>query len=173
MNPKTLPLTLALAAAGVAFARPAHAIEDDRFTLRLGAMQVDAQSELRGSTVFAGQPFEFSEDFDFGGDEVVPRLEGQFRFSERNRLLFNYFGYDKDRRATLGQDLSFDDVTIPAGSFAKGKAKFQLASLMYDYAVVDDPRKPHLAHLFWKPHLFPRTVLQLRHQIQSEYRHSQ
>lgn len=137
MNPKTLPLTLALAAAGVAFARPAHAIEDDRFTLRLGAMQVDAQSELRGSTVFAGQPFEFSEDFDFGGDEVVPRLEGQFRFSERNRLLFNYFGYDKDRRATLGQDLSFDDVTIPAGSFAKAKAKFELASVMYDYAVVE------------------------------------
>ncbi|GGD46894.1 hypothetical protein [Pseudoxanthomonas indica] len=110
---------------------------DDRFTLRLGAMDVDADGELSGRTQFLGQDFGFSEDFDFGSKEVVPRLDGVFRISQRQRLIFDYFQYDKDRRATLGSDLSYDDVTIPAGSFATGKAKFQLASLMYDYAVVD------------------------------------
>lgn len=136
MIQRTMPLALALAVTGVLSAQPAHA-EDDRFTLRLGAMVADADGELRGSTVAGGRPFRFAQDFDFGSKETVPRIEGLFRFSERNRLLFNYFGYDKDRRATLGETISFDDVTIPAGSFAKAKAKFELASVMYDYAVVE------------------------------------
>ena len=48
-------------------ASTAHAADtDDRVTLRLGAMNVDAQGELRGSTVFEGNDLAFSEDFDFG-----------------------------------------------------------------------------------------------------------
>lgn len=137
MTSRLLPLTLALAAAGAAFAPAAQAQDDERFTLRLGAMSVDASGELTAGTNFRGQPYEFSQDFDFGSKETVPRLEGQFRFGERHRLLFNYFGYDKSKTATLNQDISFDNTTIPAGSFARAKAKFELASAMYDYAVVE------------------------------------
>jgi len=128
-----------IAGLAASIAIPAQAQQDDRFTLRLGAMNVDAQGELSGVTGFAGEDFSFSEDFDFGSKEVVPRVDGVFRFGQRNRLIFDYFQYDKDQRATLGSDLSYDGVTIPAGSFAKGKVKFQLASLMYDFAVVDTP----------------------------------
>lgn len=134
---KSLPLQLLLLGAGVALALPAHAIDDDRFTLRLGAMSVDAQSELRGATEIDGNPISFNQDFNFGGKETVPRVEGQFRFSERNRLLFNYFNYDKDRRVTLGEDISYEDTTIPAGSFAKAEVEFEVASLVYDFAVAE------------------------------------
>lgn len=135
MNLRTsLPLLLVAGALGLP---SAQAQEPDRFTLRLGAMDVDASGVLSGRTRFQGQDLRFSQDFDFGGKELVPRIDGVFRLGQRHRLIFDYFQYDKDRRATLGQDLSYDDVTIPAGSFAKGKAKFQLASLMYDYTVVD------------------------------------
>lgn len=127
-------LSLGLAAAAQA------AEGDDRFTLRLGAMNVDAYGELRGSTVFEGDALRFSEDFDFGSKEWVPRVDGVFRFGERNRLIFDYFRYDKSRTATLGEDLSYDDTTIPAGSFARGEVEFQLASLVYDFAVIDGER---------------------------------
>ncbi|MGX5729151.1 hypothetical protein ACWKWK_01310 [Pseudoxanthomonas beigongshangi] len=133
----SLPLLFVAGAFGLP---SAHAQEADRFTLRLGAMDVDASGVLSGRTNFQGQDLRFSQDFDFGGKELVPRIDGVFRLGQRHRLIFDYFQYDKDRRATLGQDLSYDDITIPAGSFAKGKAKFQLASLMYDYAVVDTDR---------------------------------
>lgn len=117
------------------FARAAE--DDDRFTLRLGAMDVDASGEITANTVFEGEDLQFSQDFDFGGKEVVPRIDGTFRFGDRSRLVFDYFKYDKDRNATLNEDLSFDDVTLPAGSFARAETRFQLASLMYDYSIVD------------------------------------
>ena len=48
------------------------------------------------------QDIGFSEDFKLGGKEWEPRIDGMFRISNRQRLLFNYFKYDKDRRETLG-----------------------------------------------------------------------
>ncbi|MEL1265382.1 hypothetical protein AAD027_13545 [Pseudoxanthomonas putridarboris] len=103
-------------------------------------MNVDASGELRGSTVFAGNDVSFSEDFDFGSKELVPRIDGVFRLGQRNRLIFDYFQYDKSRDATLSEDLSYDDVTLPAGSFARGEVEFRLASLVYDFAVIDGER---------------------------------
>lgn len=126
----------------MALASPAVHAQDadhDRFTLRIGAMNAGASGELRGVTEYLDEDFSFSEDYDFGSKEWVPRIDGVFRFGQRNRLIFDYFQYDKDQRATLGSDLSYDDVTLPAGSYAESNIKFQLASLMYDYSVVDTP----------------------------------
>ncbi|MGQ4582458.1 hypothetical protein [Lysobacter sp. F60174L2] len=134
---KHFPFQLAILGVAAAFAAPAQAIDDDRLVLRLGAMSVDAESELRGRTVVSGETIEFNEGFDFGGTETGPRIEGQFRFSERNRLLFNYFSYDKDRRWTLSDDVTYEDVTIPAGSFLETDVQFEVASLAYDFAVVE------------------------------------
>ncbi|MBD7922469.1 hypothetical protein JR064_16460 [Xanthomonas sp. CFBP 8703] len=133
-----LALPCALAAA---YALPAHAADtDDRFTIRLGAMNVDNDNTLRGNTTIAGNEISGSQDFDFGGKEWEPRVDGVFRISTRQRLIFDYFKYDKDRREELGENLSYDGVTVPAGSFVKGEMKYQVASLVYDYSVIDTPQ---------------------------------
>lgn len=129
-------LSLAAVLGGFAFAHPAFAI-DDRVTIRLGAMKADAESELRGQTAFNGQPFTFDERFDFGDEELVPRIEGEFHFGDRHRLLFNYLRYDKDARAALQAPISFDSVTLPAGSFAEAESSVDVASLVYDFALVE------------------------------------
>ncbi|WP_425492609.1 hypothetical protein [Lysobacter changpingensis] len=130
-------LGLALGLSSLLFASAAQAQQNDRFTLRLGVMDADASSELTARTQFMGQDYRYSQEFDFGSNEVSPRIDGTFRFSERQRLVFDYFQYDKENTTTLDGDLSFGEVTIPAGSFARAEAEFTLASLMYDYAVVD------------------------------------
>jgi len=129
------PCALAL---GLLHALPAHAAEDDpRFTLRLGAMNIDSDNTLRGSGEIDGQSASFSEDFSLGGKEWEPRVDGLFRLSDRQRLIFDYFRYDKDRRETLDEGVSFGDASVPAGSFVKGELKYQVASLVYDYSLVD------------------------------------
>ncbi|MEO8011646.1 MAG: hypothetical protein ABI650_08390 [Dokdonella sp.] len=110
---------------------------DDRFTLRLGAMYTQGSGELYGSGELFGEPASFRESADFGSKEVSPRVDGVFRFSARNRLIFDYFGFKKDLRATLPEDVEFEGDTIPAGSAARLQSRFQLASLIYDYSVID------------------------------------
>ncbi|MFC6839571.1 hypothetical protein [Xanthomonas theicola] len=132
-----LALPCALAAA---YALPVHAADpDDRFTLRLGAMNIDNSNTLRGRTTVDGQQISGAQDFGFGGKEWEPRVDGAFRLSTRPRLIFDYFKYDKDRRESLGQDVSYNGTTVPAGSFIKGELKYQVASLVYDYAAIDAP----------------------------------
>lgn len=137
MHQRTAPTLLAAALLACAGHAAAQDREDDRFTLRLGAMSAAAETDLSASTTFMGEPYRFSQGFDFGSDEWVPRIDGVFRLSNRQRLVFDYFNYDKKRRETLGQDLSYDDITLPEGSWAEAELDFQLASLMYDFAVVE------------------------------------
>ncbi len=132
-----VPASLALAVAA-AIALPAHAADtDDRFELRLGVMNIDNNNTIRGSTDVMGNDISFAQDFDFGGKELEPRVDGTFRISQRQRLIFDYFKYDKDRREELGDTYTYEGVTVPAGSFVKGELKYQVASLVYDYSVVD------------------------------------
>jgi hypothetical protein len=135
----TLALTGLTAAVLSVFAAPASAQEQDydHFTLRLGAMNADGNGTLKGSGDLLGNPVDFNEDFDFGSNEISPRIDGVWRITQRNRVIFDYFRYDKNNTQTLGQDISFEDTTVPAGSFAKLDTRFQLASLIYDFSVVD------------------------------------
>lgn len=134
MQPRTfLPMTLAMA---LLASMPAQA-DDDRFTLRLGAMQADADISLRGAVDYEGQTYDYETSRMGFGDDTAPRVEGGFRFGNRHRLLFNYFQFDKDRRYMLDQEVSFGDTTFPAGSNARAEAQFDLASLVYDFALVE------------------------------------
>jgi len=70
-------LALPLAMAALTHANTASAAEgDDRFALRLGAMNIDSDNTIRGDTTVAGQDVGFSEDFKLGGKEWEPRIEG-------------------------------------------------------------------------------------------------
>lgn len=60
-----LAIPCALAAA---YAAPAHAEDtDDRFQIRLGAMNVDNDNTIRGNTLLAGNNVSVNEDFKLGG----------------------------------------------------------------------------------------------------------
>lgn len=131
-------LALGLCSALAVFASAAHA-DDDRFTLRLGAMQADAESRITGRAEFAGDAYDYDSDrFDIG-DDIVPRIEGTFHFAERHRIHFNYFRYDAGNDASLSEDVTFDGTTFPAGSRVDLDTRFDLGSVMYDYGVVETP----------------------------------
>src|SRR5690606_22026490 len=109
--------------------------DDDRFTLRLGAMQAEAESRFSADAEFGGQAYAFESGRYTLGDRTVPRAEGIFRIGNRHRLLFNYFRYAQDRDYALGQDLVLGDTTIPAGTTARFDTEFDLGGLVYDFAV--------------------------------------
>ena len=89
---------LAAAIMAACVAGQAHAQQDDRFTLRVGAMDASATSTLSARTNFMGQDLRYSQEFDLGSDEISPRIDGVFRFSDRQRLVFDYFSTTRSRR---------------------------------------------------------------------------
>ena len=127
-----------LLSAGILATLPALA-DDDRFTLRLGAIQVDGNAHVNATADLPENGYSYSSGrLDFS-KRTVPRVEGVFRFSERNRLLFNYFSYDNDDRYALTEDLVVGGNTLPAGTLAVARARFNLGSLVYDYAFMETP----------------------------------
>lgn len=133
---QTLALRVALAFLPVgspALAGPA----DDRFMLRVGAMHAEGSGALFGSSNGLDDDASFRKRFDLGDKEISPRVDGAFRISRRQRLVFDYFRYEKAARAGLDDEVAVGDDVIPAGTFAKGEASFQLASLIYDVSVID------------------------------------
>lgn len=133
-----LRLSCAIGALLFASTTAAHA-DDDRFTLRLGAMHAKAESQFSARTTFAGEDYDYQSDRYEMGEKTVPRVEGMFRLGNRHRLLFNYFRYDEDRDFALSEDIVLGDTTIPSGSSAAFDTDFDLASLVYDFAVVETP----------------------------------
>lgn len=131
------PLTL-LATLALVTALPAHAIDDDRFLLRASAFNGDGRVDVEGRTTFQGAPDPYAERFETGRT-TVPSVDAQLRLGTRHRLVFNSVSFDADEDATLDEPISFDTVTIPAGSTARGEAELRLTGLAYDFAVVESP----------------------------------
>lgn len=116
-------------------ALPAHS-NDDTFTLRIGVIQVNGDTQLKGVANENHDLSYLSKRFDFG-DKTVPRIEGIYHFSTRNRILFNYFRYARDNHFTLDRDVDVDGTIVPEGDPATATAELGLGNLIYDYALTE------------------------------------
>lgn len=131
-------LALGLCVAGALFAPSAQA-DDDRFTLRLSGMHAKAETQFTADAVIDGEAYEYESERWEIGEKTVPRIEGTFHFADRHRVLFNYFRYSEGNSATLGEDVTLGDIEFPADSQATLDTDFHLASLVYDFALVETP----------------------------------
>lgn len=131
-------VTLSSVATLFALAAPAAHADDDTLTLRIGVIQVNGDTQLKGAANESDDFNYLSKRFDFG-ERTEPRVEGIYHFSKRQRILFNYFRYDRDNHFTLGRDIDVDGTTIPEGERATATAKMGLGNLVYDYALTETP----------------------------------
>lgn len=128
---------LLLASLGIA---PAAGATEDPLVVRVGAMHVNGDVRLRGQVDDYAPDIGYgSERFKFA-DKSVPRIEGSYHVSARNRLLFNYFRYAPDRDYTLDEDIVLEGQVLPAGSTATAGTRFKLGTLAWDGALVETPQ---------------------------------
>ncbi|QCO68491.1 hypothetical protein E4582_09215 [Luteimonas yindakuii] len=155
-TPRLLAISLLATVVGVA-AAPAHAQDSersDRLTLRLSAFNPEAQLRFTGDGVATNgtdtEDFFASETFDVGS-KWRPRGAFDFRMSDRQSLVGNYYDYERTNAwgfdgdwlnpggllegIDLPDDIPTDPVQVPAVDLS-GKVKFSLASLNYEYSVV-------------------------------------
>lgn len=134
---KLTALALALALVGTA-----HAAAEDRFTFRASAFDTDARIRLGAEGTVGNEVL--NADFDdvgvIDGSETAIRLEAGWHFTPRQRVFLNYYDLEPGQSYVLDEAIGFDELPeyeIPAGSRADIGMEFKLATLMYEYALVE------------------------------------
>ena len=134
------PLLLAGAAVACSYATPARA-DDDRFSLTVSAFRPSSDTTLSaGSGDVLGRDIDFEDTFSLGQKETRPRLDGMLRLGDRHRLIFNYYDLKRSHRAVLDEDIEFEGQVFPIDTEVTGRFDFTLATLSYEYALVETRR---------------------------------
>ena len=97
---------------------------DEPFSFRLGAFFANADGSLR-STI-AGQSVDNIDLDTLGIDDTYTSayFRGRWRFAERWRLTFDYFGFDNDGRVSGDfDDLDFGDIDVTGFATIKSSLK--------------------------------------------------
>lgn len=127
---------------------------ESRFELRLSGFNPEANIRLSGDgTATNGEQTEFingSGDIEVDG-RWRPRGEFAFNMTPRQSLRANYYDYRRDESWRFDGDwidpgTIFDEVELPGDPVEvpsvdlDGRLSFELASVNYDFAVIDGPR---------------------------------
>ena len=142
--PSTIKLTALALAIGMLAGTANAAADEDRFTFR--ASGFDTESRIRVLADGTVGDENISEDFSdvgsFGDDsERSLRLEAVWRIADRHRLFLTHYDVKPGKSFVLDEGLSFEELPeyeIPAGSRADFGVEFRLATLMYEYALVEN-----------------------------------
>ena len=158
-HPRHTPVFVCLLAclplAGVTTAAAAQDFADDaRFEIRLSAFNPEANIRFDGTGVATDG--ERTEELAAAGGidsdgRWRPRGEFAFNMSPRQSLRLNYYDYRRNQSWSFDGDWVdpgniFDEVEIPGEPVeipaidVDGRLSFELASLNYEFAVVDTPR---------------------------------
>lgn len=155
MIPRPLALSLLPALlAGIA-APAAPAADTDRFTVRASVYDTDARIRMRADGQVGNE--EIHANFDdvglLGDDARSARFELGYRFGERHRLSASYYDLAPGGAFLLDEDYALPGIPplpglpelpevpdVPAGSRLDYGIDFRLATLMYEYALLQDER---------------------------------
>lgn len=150
-----LPILCGLSLSAAAFTASAQDFADDaRFELRLSAFNPEANIRFAGDAVATdgerSEPLDAAGGIDADG-RWRPRGEFAFNPSPRQSLRLSYYDYRRDQSWHFDGDwidpgTVFDEVEVPGEPVevpavdVAGRISFELASLNYEFAVVDTPR---------------------------------
>lgn len=131
--------------------------DEDRFTIRASVFDTDARIRLGAEGTIGNE--QINANFDEVGaledDARSERFELSYRIGERHRLFANYYDLTPGGAFVLDETYTLPDVPsipgfpslpplpdleVPAGSRLDYGIEFRLATLMYEYALIENDR---------------------------------
>lgn len=117
----------------------------DRFKISVGAFFVtNAQTtlELAASVgpITAGTRVDFDSDLQLSDSEIVPRIDGYYRFTKRHGIDFTWFDIDRAGTAVTPFDIEFGDIFIPEGTPVNSFFNEELFKVSYGFSFYNVPK---------------------------------
>ena len=129
-------LGVAVAKADVAEQGPL--ISPETLSLRLGGFFIrNAESELRVDPAIGpiGTIINYSRTLGGESRDDAYRLDGYYRFDERQRLEFAHYSIDRSGRRTLDVDVSYGDQTFNINETVESSIETDILKLAYSYSL--------------------------------------
>ena len=117
----------------------------DKFQIQIGGFFVtDVNSDIelaaQDGPITAGTRISFEDDLDLSDSEVVPRIDGYYRFSKRSRIDFTWFKIDRDGTAVTPFDIDFGEISIPAGTSVTSFLDEEVLKATYGFSFLNEPQ---------------------------------
>lgn len=109
----------AVGAAFLAFASSAHAQNvDDRYWLEVQAFwpDIDTSVSVAGNGGLVGTEIDLESDLKLKDRKSLPAFFAGARFGDHWSIIGEYYALNRSGSASANRDLTFDDVTFPAGA---------------------------------------------------------
>jgi len=131
-----------------------NSVLTDRFKVKLGIFVPSRNIALRADGSTPNEGIDFDENFGFSDNESTFFLQFDWRFSRNKKWMVSgeYFGINNANRATLPEDIEFQDVIFEKGSFVRAGVEFSLYRAFFSYAFIMKPK--HLFGAGLGSHLF-------------------
>ena len=115
---------------------PNTALALDKFRLSLGSSVNDFNSEVRvdSKNLPAALPINLEDDLKFDDNVDIEWLAGYYRFSDKHRVSFEILPISRSAKATLTDDIEFEDDIIKAGAFVKSDFDTTIYDINYVYS---------------------------------------
>jgi len=129
----------AVGAAFLAFASSAHAQNiDDRYWLEIQAFwpDIDTTVSVAGSGGLIGTEIDLESDLKLKDRKSLPAVFAGARIGERWSIIGEYYALDRGASASANRDITFDDVTFPAGATISSEFNTDVYRLAVGYSFV-------------------------------------
>jgi hypothetical protein len=129
----------AIGAIFVASAPPAHAQNiEDRYWLEVQAFWPDIDTTVRvaGNGGLVGTEIDLESDLKLKDRKSLPALLAGARLGERWSIIGEYYALDRGASASASRDITFDDVTFPAGAAISSEFNTDVYRVAVGYSFV-------------------------------------
>ena len=133
----------AIGAAFLAMASSAHAQSvDDRYWLQVQAFwpDIDTTVEVSNTAGTRGTEIDLESDLKLSDRKSLPALFGGARIGDRWTIVGEYYALNRSASTSAGRDLTFDDVTFPAGVTIGSEFKTDVYRLGVGYSFVKNDK---------------------------------
>lgn len=112
------------------------------FSMNLGVFFATTDSSVRLGTPSTGVDFDVENTLGLNDDNAAFRIDAFWRFTDnqRHRVDFGWFKIDRDGSTTLGQNITIDGTSFPAGTTVQSSFDFQIYDAAYSYSFFHDDR---------------------------------
>jgi hypothetical protein len=112
-------------------ASPMHPLLTAKYSLAGGVFFPEKEFKIRVYGQLPGDEIDFGEAFKLSEDDSTGALDLRWRFGEKWSLFSQYWQLSDSAKATLQEDIRWEDVVFGEGTFAEATTDLKLARIFF------------------------------------------